>query len=103
MALGENPPNLSAKAECVRQDLKYEIAVRRTEAMIAKRGQAKGVRRVIDEIESAFERISAVAGVLQSRKTCPLQSLELACIRGLGGQGFCADKSLKCRGHVPIR
>ena len=54
VAKGEDSPDLVADSQCVGKALENHVPVLRAIAVIAKRGERKGVRSVVREIEAAL-------------------------------------------------
>lgn len=59
-------PNFRTKSERVWQQLEDDIPIGRTIAMPAKCGEAHGVRGIVGEIETAFQRKVGLLRILQS-------------------------------------
>ena len=55
MAFGQNAPYLRTKAEGMRKDLKYDVAICWPITGVPQRCQAQGVRRIVGEVESALD------------------------------------------------
>ncbi len=62
----------------MRQRLKDEVAVRGAIAQTPQRGQRKRVRRVVSEIEAAFEREIGVSGIGEAGFARSSEAFDLA-------------------------
>ena len=61
MALGEHPPYFRTETKRVRQNLKHDVPVAQTQAVITQHGQAQRMRRVVGKIEAPLERVRRLA------------------------------------------
>lgn len=86
MALCEDSPYVGTKTQGVREYLKDDVPVLGAIALIAQCGEAKGMRCVVREIESALERQYGYVGIYKPCLPGADQSPEFLLVAGLRSQ-----------------
>lgn len=66
MTMRQYLPHLRPQTERMRKALEYDISTIGTIAVPAQSSQSEGMRRIVGEIKSAFERKGSVLGIVQS-------------------------------------
>ena len=83
MGLGQDPPDLGAQSERVRQHLEDDVALRGPEPVMSERGQAEGMGGAVGQIEAALKGERGVLRVREPRQAGAHESRELPGVRTL--------------------
>ncbi len=84
VAEGKDSPDLVGDSQCVGKALEDDVPVLRAIAVVAKRGERKGVRSIVREIEAALGGQRVDASVIEPHSSCtkePIKFLLVARLR----------------------
>jgi hypothetical protein len=88
MGHGQDAPDFGTQPQRVGKDLENNVAIPGPVAVSAQRRQAKGVRRVVRQVESAIGGNRMSARIQQPNPSGPYQRFGFGGVGGLGDEGL---------------